>query len=398
MGRNKKWSGYTSWSYLEPKRDYDVYPLNKQIDRVPKYNFGLSKSQEEHVEEILAKNIIVDLHEHIEVAPLERPHFPPRRMFKAYEGLAASGIDAVFSNDVASTWDEAIRFLGQSMCDFAHQDFLVPALKINDVTSAFEKGKVAVIHTIEQASAIDRDIDKIDLLYGFGARSMGLVYSESNTLGSGLNEILDGGLTDIGYDAVKRMNKTGIIIDVSHCGDITSKQAIEASDKPVLISHRGSRTLTTTTRMLPDETLKACAERGGVIGLEVAGFGLWTKKHPESTIEGLLEQVEYLVDLLGSDHVGIGPDSGFSDHAAGYREAAPARGHYVRQRPKGPVQTHAEWRASVVKDLDYVKGLENPVEFSNVIRGLIRDGLSDAEIAKVMGQNGLRVIKACWPL
>jgi len=96
--------------------------------------------------------------------------------------------------------------------------------------------------------------------------------------------------------------------------------------------------------------------------------------------------------------VGIVPDSGFSDHAGSYREAAPARGHYSRARPKGPVQMHADWRANVVKDLDYVKGLENPTEFLNVIRGLIRYGMSDTEIAKVMGLNGLRVIKACWPI
>ena len=75
------------------------------------------------------------------------------------------------------------------MCDFAHQEFAIPALKVNDVTRAFEEGKVAVVHTLEQASAIDRDVDKLDLLYGFGVRSMGLVYSESNALGSGRGEI-----------------------------------------------------------------------------------------------------------------------------------------------------------------------------------------------------------------
>jgi membrane dipeptidase len=407
MGRNKKWNGYTSWSYLEQGVDYETYPLEPQVDRVakiwggPKYDFGLSKAQEERVEELIEKNIIISLHEHLDVGAAG-PTPARRRSFKAYEGLAFSGLDAVFDNSVGSTFDQAVNFLGMAQCDYAHQDFVIPALKVDDITRAFSEGKVAVIQSIEQASAIDRDVDKIDLLYGLGVRSMGIVYSESNTLGSGLKELGDSGLTDVGYDAVKRMNKTGVIVDVSHAGSRTAMEAVEASEKPILISHCGSRTLTNNARMLPDEVLRACAEKGGVVGVEVAGFAPRTKKHPDAAIECLLEHAEYLINLLGANHVGAGPDTMYADHARSYRGGAPigtvrrasGRGHYDRPRPSGMPEMFDS--AEMARNLDYVKGLESPSDFTNIACGLVRDGYSDQEIAKVMGLNGLRVIKACW--
>ncbi len=403
MGRNKKWNGYTSWSYIEPDIDYYEYPLERQVDRFPLYDFGLSKVEEERVGEIIERNIIISLHEHLNVFPAESlPQRTRRRPFVGYEGLAYSGMDAVFDNCVCSTFDQVVEFLGMRQCDYAHQDFVIPALKADDIIRAYEERKVAVIQTIEQASAIDRDVDKIDLLFGLGIRSMGIVYSESNTLGSGLSELGDGGLTDVGYDAVKRMNKTGIIIDVSHAGDRTAMETVEASDKPLCISHVGSRTLTYNARMLPDNVLQACADKGGIVGVEVAGFAPRTVKHPDASIECLLEHMEYLIDLLGVDHVGAGPDTLWGDHARLYRGGPigtvvkrKGTGHYPRPRPPEIPENFDS--TEMVRDLDHVKGLESPSDFSNIARGLVRDGYSDGEIAKVMGLNGLRVIKACWP-
>jgi membrane dipeptidase len=402
MGRNKRWDGYTSWSYLEPDVDYATRNYHKQVDRVPAYDFGLTKTQEERVEEILEKNIIISLHEHLEVFTTDTIAPPPGRPYMGYEGMAHSGCDAIFDNCVCRTYEQAINFLGMRQCDYAHQDLAVHALKADDITDAFKEGKVAIIQTLEQSSAIDRDVDVIDTLFGLGVRSMGIVYSESNTLGSGLSELGDGGLTDLGYDAVKRMNKTGIIIDVSHAGDKTAMDTVEASDKPLCISHCGTRTLTNNARMLPDEVYTAMAEKDGVVGVEVAGFAPRTKKNPEASIECLLEHLYYLIDLLGPDHVGAGPDTLWGDHAGLYRNGPKGTvnprlgtGHYQRDRPPELPEVFAT--GEMVKELDHIKGLESPSDFANIARGMVRDGYSDKEIAKVMGLNGLRIIKACWP-
>ena len=403
LGKDKKWDGYTSWSYLEADIDYYAYELERQVGRVPPYDFGLTKDQEDRVKSIIESNIVIDLHEHLDVFPAEPlPRQARTRVFTGYEGIAASGCDVIFDNCVCSTMDRAIEFLGMRQCDYDHQGFVVVARTVDDVKRAFKEGRVAIVNTLEQASAIDRDVDKIDLLYGLGARSMGIVYSENNTLGSGLSELGDGGLTDLGYDAVKRMNKTGVIIDVSHAGDMTAMDTVEASGKPLLISHVGSRTLTDNARMLPDDVLQACTEKGGVVGVEVAGFAPRTKKHPEASIECLLEHLEYLMDLLGVDHVGAGPDTLWGDHQGLYRQGPlgtvnkpKGKGHH--QRPRPPDMPEVFDSGEMVRDLDYVKGLESPTDFSNIARGLVRDGYSDEEIAKVMGLNGLRVIEACWP-
>jgi len=403
LGKNKKWDGYTSWGYLEPGVDYYPFKLEPQVDRVPPYDFGLTEDQEDRVQGIVEKNIVISLHEHLDVFPAEPlPRGAKARVFTGYEGLAASGCDAVFDNCVCPTFDRVVEFLGMRQCDYDHQGFVVVARTVDDIKRAHSDGKVALVNTIEQASAIDRDVDKVDLLFGLGVRSMGVVYSESNTLGGGLSELGDGGLTELGYDAVKRMNKTGVVIDVSHAGDRTAMDAVEVSDKPLLISHVGSRALTDNARMLPDDVLQACAEKGGVVGVEVAGFAPRTEKHPEASIECLLEHMEYLIALLGVDHVGAGPDTLWGDHAGLYRQGPVGTvnkrlgtGHYPRERPRDMPTVFDS--GEMVRDLDYVKGLESPTDFTNIARGLVRDGYSDAEIAKVMGLNALRVIEACWP-
>jgi membrane dipeptidase len=197
------------------------------------------------------------------------------------------------------------------------------------------------------------------------------------------------------------MNKKGMIVDVSHCSDMTAMEAIETSYKPIIASHTGSRTLTYNARLMHDDVLKAMAEKGGVVGVEAAGFAPRTKEHPEASIECTLDHIKYLIELLGVDHVGAGPDTYYGDHAKQYKEGGEKllrRHHGSRPRsPELPPKFDMyKMRALTPQEHPYVKGLENPSEFINIARGLVRDGYSDSEIAKVMGLNALRVIKACW--
>jgi membrane dipeptidase len=404
MIKKKNWDGYTSWSYLEPGIDYEKYPLEKQLNRFPEYDLGLTRDQLDRFEEFVEGNLIIDLHEHLNVFPKAGPFAPRNWHFLAYEGLAHSNLDAVFSNGGFNypSADAAINFLGMCQCDMAHQDLLVPALETGDIMDAHEGGRIAVIHSFESFSCIGNNIDMIDLFFGLGLRACGLVFNQSNLLGTGLNEHEDGGLTDFGYDAVKRMNKTGIIIDVSHCSDLTALEAAEASDKPIIASHVGSRTLTDNMRMLPDDVLQLIAEKGGVIGVEAAGFAPRTEENPDSTIECTLDHIKYLIDLMGVDHVSGGPDTFYGNHALMYKEGgerSKPKPSYNRYRdPNLPELFDAyEMRAKTPKEHPHVQGLENPGEYVNIAKGLIRDGYSDNEIAKVMGLNTLRVIKACWP-
>ena len=166
---------------------------------------------------------------------------------------------------------------------------------------------------------IENELDRLDLLYGFGLRSIGITYSESNALGSGLKEVRDGGLTQFGKRAVERMNKVGLLIDVSHCGDQTALDTIEHSKKPIIVSHIGAKALWNTNRMAPDDVFKACADKGGVIGIEAAPHTTLTPNNRTHNLDAVMEHFEYVKDLVGIDHVTLGPDTLYGDHVGLHR-------------------------------------------------------------------------------
>jgi membrane dipeptidase len=210
------------------------------------------------------------------------------------------------------------------------------------------------------------------------------VYSESNALGSGCRETRDGGLTVFGHRAVERMNRLGMLIDVSHAGDETSLDTIRLSKAPVVISHSGSRELWPISKCKPDHVIRACAERGGVIGIEAApGTTMVRPDLVEASIETLMRHFEYCVDLVGIDGVTFGPDTFFGDHAGSYGI------------PSGALLASGDSEYDAVVP-EYVVGLENIGDFPNVVRWLVKHGYSDDEIAKAIGGNTLRVLGQAW--
>jgi membrane dipeptidase len=409
MGRNKKYSGYKAYQYLAPGIDYKDFKLREAIKKEWTYLVPLSKSEEERVETIFEKNIVIDLHEHPTLMPEnshERiEHWSEGREFMAYEALSYSGLDAVFDNLMNGSatitskhgwkWTDIIHDLGQRLCDIAQQDFVIHCKKVDDIVTAYNTGRLAWVAVLESTSCIENEVDRIGILYGLGIRAMGLCYSESNMLGSGLQEIRDGGLTDFGYDAIIRMNKVKMLIDVSHVSDQTALDAIEASKKPIMISHAGARALLPIRRLFPDEVFQALAEKNGVIGIEAAPGYTATKDNPIPSIDTYMEHLEYCVNLMGIDHVGCGPDTLYGDHVGLYRlgeerQNTAGLGHYIRPGFVGD--------GSNVETLpDYVKGMENPTEcLQNITRWLVKHGYSDQEIAKIIGGNILRLLKQVW--
>ncbi len=408
MGKKKNYSGYKAYQYLEPGRDYRAFKLREALKKDWSYRVPLSKEEEERVGQIIEKNIVIDLHEH----PVLYPENPAEtlllnhegRDFMAYEAMSIAGVDAVFDNLMNGSsvitskhgwkWNDTIHDLGQRLCDIAHQDFVIHCKSVEDIEKAYESGQLAWVAVLESSTCVENEIDRIDILYGLGIRSMGLVYSESNMLGTGLDEMKDGGLTDFGYDCIVRMNKLGMLVDVSHVSDQTARDAIESSKKPLVISHAGSKTIHTIKRMVPDDVLQAMAEKEGVIGIESAPGYTATNEEKTPSIDTYMKHLEYCIELLGIDHVGCGPDTLFGDHVGLYkayddRAANAGMGHYSRPRQSDDL--------SVDSLPDYVRGLENPAEaMINIPRWLVKNGYSDNEIAKIMGGNALRLLKQVW--
>jgi len=397
-GRPLRWQGYRSFGYLEPGRDYRTFRLASETDRVPPFVVEVSEAEEDRARRLLATHPAISLHDHLEVYPEDLAQTDDwvrdAHPFTGYEGLARSGLAAVFENfgDGTATitsksgwkWSDVIHDIGIRYADWAHQDFAVRAETVADIHAAFADGRVALVGALEAATPIENELDRIDVLYGFGIRMLGVVYSQSNALGSGCSESRDAGLTGFGRRAVERMNRLGILIDVSHAGDQTSLDTIRASHAPVCISHSGSRELWPISKCKPDEVIRACAERGGVIGIEAApGTTMVKPDLVEASIETFMRHFEYCVDLVGIDGVTFGPDTFFGDHAGSYA------------LPSGALLASGDSAYDAVVP-DHVVGLENIGDYPNIVRWLVTHGYSDDEIAKAIGGNTLRVLEQAW--
>lgn len=396
----KRYDGYHSYSRLVAGEDYEDIPLAKDVDRVPSATVELSAAEEERVRAILDREQIVSMHDHTSIFPEDMGRMLDQRRqgrdATGYAGLAISDTDVFFENFMDGTatitsqkgwkWDDVLFDLGMRLSDLAHQRMVYAAATLEDLGRAKPDGRIAFVPWLEAATAIENEVDRVDVLYGFGIRGMGITYSEANALGSGLRERNDSGLSDLGRSVVKRMNRLGMTIDISHCGDRTGLETIAASEAPITITHSGARSLWPTRRMKDDETLRALAAKGGVIGIEAAPHTTISPEHPRHSLDSVMDHVEYCVELVGVDHVGLGPDTLFGDHL-GLHQAFAQQLSLAAIRDSGPAYTR----------VPYVDGMENPGEaMRNAVRWLVKHGYGDADIAKIAGGNALRVLRETW--
>src|SRR5947207_3400850 len=246
VAKRTKYKGFRSFEYLDAGTDYREFKLAKELGRVPSRKVEVSDAQEERVQRVLDANLAVSLHDHCFVVPVDFAELAEYRRqgrdWTGYAGMAISRLDAVFDCLMDGTatitskagwkWDDIVYDLGMRLSDIAHQDFIVRGETLDDVRRAKENGQIAFIASLEAATAIENEVDRLDILYGLGIRSSGIAYSEANTLGSGLRETRDGGLTEFGRQPVRRMNKLGIAIDLPHSAQQTSLDTLATIENP----------------------------------------------------------------------------------------------------------------------------------------------------------------------
>ncbi len=388
---------YTSYSYLEPG-ELPAFDLSPESGRVPAYDGGLTAEQHERATGLLRDSLVISLHDHPVRFPADMRDTPAYnrtgRQHTGFEGLAASGMTVVFDNMMDGTacvtghapwrWDDVVTDLGMRQADLAHQDRVEVVRTVADVERVHREGRVGVVLGLEAATPIENELDRLDVLYGLGLRQIGVAYSDSNALGSGLAERVDGGLTAFGHRAVRRMDQLGLAIDVSHSSDLTSLDVCRASTRPVFLTHGGARAVWDIPRMKPDEVLRAVAATGGVIGMSAAPHTTLSAAHPRHSIDSVMDHFQYCLDLVGVEHVAFGPDTLYGDHVGLHTQFA----HLMMGvGAAGPPHEKVAW----------VDGLENPTEnFGNICGWLVQHGFSDDEIIAVVGGNVLRALRDTW--
>ena len=299
-----------------------------------------------------------------------------------YPSLKAGGVTAM--NATIVVWqgfrDTLDRFAAWESRFEEHADTLMRGHGADDVLRAKEDGKTAVFLGWQNASPIENDLDRLLLFYDLGVRIVQVTYNERNLLGNGCYERVDDGLSNFGLDAVRIMNELGILIDLSHVGDTTTLETIEASEGPVAFTHCNARSFVDHPRNKPDNALKALVERGGVVGANA--WPSFLRKGYESTLADYVDSIDDLVERVGIDHVGIGTDFCQDQPYSFFQYIFAQQGTKVRPIPLPIPDPHY-----------HPHGFELPDKFPALSAELIGRGYSPEDASKVLGGNFLRLFR-----
>lgn len=276
-------------------------------------------------------------------------------------------------------WDGRLR---------AHPETLTPVRTGADLVRAHETRKLGLIHGFQDTSPLGEDLKRIDMFYARGVRVIQLTHNKRNLVGDGCMEPDNAGLSQFGHEVIDALNARRILIDGAHGGRRTIKEAIAASRLPMTISHTGCAALSDLPRNVPDDILRAMADRGGVAGII---FWPYLRRDTQPMAMDVIRHIEHAIDVCGEDHVGIGTDGNivpmdrtpeFERQNREWVESAMGDGIFERGRPL-PLYTF-------IPDLNHAR------RFETLGAMLSARGHSDARISKVLGGNFARVMREVW--
>lgn len=286
----------------------------------------------------------------------------------------ASGVDFVSLNigmDMDS-FENVIQVLARYRTFIAsHPDEYVQARTVEDILAAKQSGRLAVAFDLEGSDPLLGNVNLVSFYYELGVRQMLLAYNRDNRASGGCMEG-NIGLTDFGREVIREMNRVGMVVDVTHMGYRATLEAFEVSSAPVIFSHSNPAALHAHARNISDDQIKACARTGGVVGINGIGDFLGGTRS-----ELIVENIEYVMDLAGPEHVGIGLDyvidkQELLDYIQGHPEIFPAdkMSHYV--------------------------SFVEPEQFPEFTELLYQKGYDESIIRGILGENFLRVAKEAW--
>ena len=380
------------------------------------YSFGLSEEQEKRAKELHDGNIVIDmlfqgpigtysLGEEIELeteqlalekfpdSMVDRVQFAQKQirrwfvdgklqdLYKDcwYESGLTAGNRQLSAPDKTTLYSSAIDLQEE----FDKKPWLIKVKNASDIEYAHENHLKAGIITCQETLGFEKDLKLLEQMYHFGLRVVQLTYNNHNYIGAGCMEDNNAGLSTFGKKFVAKLNELGIVVDTGHCGKQTTLDACKYSTKPVIASHTAVEQVYFHSRSKSDEEILAIARTGGVVGIFAMPW--FIAEDPENTtIEHFLDHIDYVVNLAGVDHVGIGTDWPMPQTkwmAIAFKKLfAPAIGFKPGDGPS----------------TEFVKGLKDYRSMINITRGLMARGYQDEEIVKIIGGNWMRVFKEVW--
>lgn len=304
---------------------------------------------------------------------------------EVFEDMRKGGLTAV--NCTVAAWED-FRGTMDNIAQFKrwfreYDDIILQVFSTEDILRAKRENKTGLYLGWQNTYPIEDRVEYLDIFHGLGVRVMQLTYNTQNLVGSGCWESRDSGLSDFGRDVVDSMNELGILVDLSHVGPKTSSDAIAHSKQPVAYTHCAPSHFLDHPRNKTDAQLKEIADQGGFVGY--ATYPPFMPQGPDSSVEHCVEALDYLVNLVGEDTVGIGTDFTQGQDSAFFDWLSHDKGtgrQLIPPRPGG---------VTIMP-----KGLRTIGEFPGLTAAMVSAGWPETRIEKVMGANWMRVLKDVW--
>lgn len=304
---------------------------------------------------------------------------------KIFRQLRTGGVDAI---QVTIAYHENFR---ETVLNFEqwnrwfeqYPDLIMKGQWASDVDLAHETGRTAVFFGFQNPSPIEDDIGLVEIVHTLGARFMQLTYNNQSLLATGCYEAEDTGITRMGKQVIKEMNRVGLVVDMSHSADRSTIEAADISERPIAITHANPYAWSPALRNKKDDVIRAVTQNGGMMGFSIYPHHL--KDKSDCTLQEFCEMIARTADQFGAEHLGIGTD-------------------LCQDQPDSTVEWMRVGRWT--KEIDYGEGSATAAgfpdmpswfrdnrDFGNIEQGLKATGLSDDEVAGIMGKNWHRFYK-----
>ena len=258
-----------------------------------------------------------------------------------------------------------------------NKDLIFHGKTSKDIEKAHQEKKTAIFFGFQNCSPIGDDIMLIEKVYDLGARFMQLTYNNQSLLATGCYEKNDSGVTRMGKEAIKEMNRLGLVVDMSHSAEKSTFDAIEISSKPIAITHANPSFWFAAKRNKSNELLKTLADSKGMLGLSLYPHHLKDKSN--CTLESFCEMAAKTAELIGVKHIGIG-----SDLCIGHPNSIV---EWMRNGKWTKTKDFGEGSASNPNFPKQPKWFEDARGFKNLEQGLKKVGFQEAEVNDILGNN-----------
>jgi membrane dipeptidase len=377
--------------FSEPSNQRPTEPVTDPATGLPIGPAAVDAAQRAAAEALHRDAIVVDA---LDVSVMDRRHLEHMR-----DGGVTAANYTITLGDGFGFHETVERILAIDDVLAANADIARNVRSVADIRVAKADGVVGLIYGFQNSTPFEGDERLVRVVAALGVRIVQLAYMTANLLADGCLESRNAGLTEFGRAVTRELNRARILIDLSHVGDRSTLEAIDASADPVAFTHANARELSPSPRNKTYEAIRSLAARGGVMGF--SSLPSFVSEDPrDATLDRYLDHIDHVVQMVGIEHVGLGLDFVEGHVPGSLQPRAPKWGG--ANLPAGaeglarmlPERLRAE--ASTLLYLPYAEGIRGSEELPNVTEGLLRRGYGEDDVRAIIGGNWLRLFEQIW--